>query len=72
MLDAKLKSLISFFNYNTRRLELFNGRWSADLAINETLMNKQGNNSKIHSESICNGLRNLVPFMQFEKHEKDL
>ena len=72
MLDAKPKSLIRFFNYNTRKSELFNGRWSADFAINETLMNKKGNNSKIHSESICNALRNLVPFMQFEKHEKDL
>ena len=72
MLDAKPKSLIRFFSYNTRKLELFNERWSADFAINETLMNKQGNNSKIKSESICNALSNLVPFMQFEKHEKDL
>ena len=72
MLDAKPKSLIRFFSYNTRKLELFNERWSADFAINETLMNKQGNNSKIKSESICKALRNLVPFMQFEKHEKDL
>ena len=40
MLDAKPKPLIRFFNYNTRKLELFDESSSVDFAINETLMNK--------------------------------